>query len=148
MISPAEYKNGTTQTTKQPNPVFSKQDQAQGDTIARPSTAAPSNCRMSPTQPDHRAASAPTCSSWPAPSIPHNAAAAQPDSPAHRHRKARLPRPVRYGKSQGTPTPPTCPAGNPPSLQTPYSQTRWCHPAQWRAKEPASAPTPPQQATV
>jgi hypothetical protein len=30
MISPAEYKNGTTQTTKPPNPVSAKQGQAQG----------------------------------------------------------------------------------------------------------------------
>ena len=88
-----------------------------GDTIARPSTAARSDSRMSPTKPDHHTASGPTCSSWPAPSNPHNAAVPQPDSPVHERQRARLARPARYGRSKGTPTPLTCPAGNPPSLQ-------------------------------
>src|ERR1700677_2559794 len=117
-------KNRTTQTTKQPNPAFFKQGQAPGDAVARPSTAAPLNSRTSPTQPDHRTALAPTCSSWPAPSNPHNAAAPRPDSPVHRRQKARITRPARYGRPQTTPTPLTCPAGNPPSPQTPYSRTR------------------------
>ena len=43
--------------------------------IGRPSTAGRSNSRTSPAQPDRRDASGPTCSSWPAPSNPHNAAA-------------------------------------------------------------------------
>ena len=74
-------------------------------TIARPPTAAPSNSQTSPTQPDHRDASAPTCSSWPAPSNPHNAAAPRPDSPVHRRQKARITRPARYGRPQRNASP-------------------------------------------
>jgi AcrR family transcriptional regulator len=54
-----------------------------GGTNAHQPTVARSNSRTSPPQSGHRGASA-TCSSWPAPSNPHNAAAPRPGSPAHR----------------------------------------------------------------
>ena len=47
--------------------------------VSDPSITGPSNRRTSPTRPDHRNASAPTLSSWPAPSNPPDAAARQSD---------------------------------------------------------------------